>query len=450
MQTLFIMPEHPLLNFFDQLKIDNTYELFFPKREQGLVIIWLYEKIRNKTFPNGIFKEADIQQAFQEISLLSKEKIERNPWDHYNSHIMALQEFFLIYNEEDQTYKLRDFAEHICKKIYTILSNRFNPTIIEVTCMDLAAKLEAVANATDLQNWLDIHLDKSKFVLKEQIDFLQQQIDNTIQELRDKAKLKDCHLTDTLKQVEDDLDKIREQNKELRGAFRETKKIKNILLDHPFRSSTDETDEKTAEAIDYFEEIRISLDMVDSRIDRLQPKIRQFFNALNRPLFNTRVTKFLNFLLNHSTITGGQLAFPEPIGSFVSHIPTTSFTVVQRQTDLFPVRTSKSNTYPEDPQKRDKAFNAERVKLKQQNLAGVWISRIRDQKKYRQDIHLSKLFFRILKENQEDIQLALIVTYQIIKEFDKDENWQVEIHPEKMVSLPGHSFVIHEIWLKQK
>ena len=34
------MPEHPLLNFFDQLKIDNTYELFFPKKEQGLVIIW--------------------------------------------------------------------------------------------------------------------------------------------------------------------------------------------------------------------------------------------------------------------------------------------------------------------------------------------------------------------------------------------------------------------------
>ena len=52
------MPEHPLLNFFDQLKIDNTYELFFPKKEQGLVIIWLYEKIKNKTFPNGIFKEA--------------------------------------------------------------------------------------------------------------------------------------------------------------------------------------------------------------------------------------------------------------------------------------------------------------------------------------------------------------------------------------------------------
>lgn len=444
------MPERPLLNFFDQLKIDNTYELFFPKKEQGPVIIWLYDKIRNKTFPNGIFKEADIQQAFQEISLLSREKIERNPWDHYNSHIMALQEFFLIYNEEDQTYKLRDFAEHVCQKIYTILSKRFNPTIIEITCMDLAAKLENIGSPTDLENWLDIHLDKAKFVLKEQIDFLQQQIDTTIQALRDKAKLKDCSLTDTLKQVEEDLDKIRQQNKELRGAFRETKKIKNGLLDHPFRDSSDETDEKTAEAIDYFEEIRVSLDMVDSRIDRLQPKIKQFFNALNRPLFNTRVSKFLNFLLNRSSIQNNQLILPEPVHSFVTHIPTTTFTVIQRQTELFPVRTSKSNTYTEDPQKRDKAFNAERIKLKQQNLAGLWISRIRDQRKYRKDIHLSKLFFRILDENQEDIQLGLIVIYQLIKTFDKDENWRVEIHSGKLVSMPGHSFVIHDIWLKQK
>lgn len=139
---------------------------------------------------------------------------------------MALQEFFLIYNEEDQTYKLRDFAEHVCQKIYTILSKRFNPTIIEITCMDLVAKLNNISSPTDLQNWLDIHLDKSKFVLKEQIDFLQQQIDTTIQALRDKAKLKDYTLTDTLKQVEEDLDKIQQQNKELRGAFRETKKIK--------------------------------------------------------------------------------------------------------------------------------------------------------------------------------------------------------------------------------
>ena len=105
--------------------------------------------------------------------------------------------------------------------------------------------------------------------------------------------------------------------------------------------------------------------MVDSRIDRLQPKIKQFFNALNRPLFNTRVSKFLNFLLNRSSIQNNQLVLPEPVHPFVTHIPTTTFTVIQRQTELFPVHTSQSNTYTEDPQKRDiqcRAYKTETAK----------------------------------------------------------------------------------------
>ena len=59
------MPEHPLLNFFDQLKIDNTYELFFPKKEQGLVIIWLYEKIKTRLFPTGYSKRQIFSRLFR-------------------------------------------------------------------------------------------------------------------------------------------------------------------------------------------------------------------------------------------------------------------------------------------------------------------------------------------------------------------------------------------------
>ena len=42
-------------SIFDHIKIDNTYELFFPKKEQGLAIIWLYERVKNGYFDKGIF-----------------------------------------------------------------------------------------------------------------------------------------------------------------------------------------------------------------------------------------------------------------------------------------------------------------------------------------------------------------------------------------------------------
>ena len=51
--------------------------------------------------------------------------------------------------------------------------------------------------------------------------------------------------------------------------------------------------------------------MVDSRIDKIQPKIKQFFASLNRDIFNTKVEK-LYFLLEKSQITDKQIQFPIP------------------------------------------------------------------------------------------------------------------------------------------
>jgi hypothetical protein len=41
---------------FKQLKIEKTYELLFPRKEQGLAVIWLYERVKNGAFEHGIFK----------------------------------------------------------------------------------------------------------------------------------------------------------------------------------------------------------------------------------------------------------------------------------------------------------------------------------------------------------------------------------------------------------
>jgi hypothetical protein len=76
---------------FDHIKIDNTYELFFPKKEQGLAMIWLYERVISGYFDKGIFKEKDIRQAFDAVSSINREKRERNPWEYY-SFILLIAE----------------------------------------------------------------------------------------------------------------------------------------------------------------------------------------------------------------------------------------------------------------------------------------------------------------------------------------------------------------------
>ena len=115
-----------------------------------------------------------------------------------------------------------------------------------------------------------------------------------------------------LQEIEKQIDAIRQQNRELRAAFRETDLMNDILISHPVRDDSEEVDDLISEAISYFEGIHFRLAMVDSRIDKIQPKIKQFFASLNRDIFNTKVEKFLYFLLEKSQITDKQIQFPIP------------------------------------------------------------------------------------------------------------------------------------------
>lgn len=441
------MPFMEPLIFFDHLKLENTYELFFPRKEQGLVIIWLYERIKDGTFPKGVFKEKDIQKAFDEVSMISREKRERQPWEYYNSHIMALQEFFLLYDEEHQAYTLKDYASYICDKVFKMLSNRFNPTIIEITCTDLSDKLGTVANELDLLNWLTIYFDKARPFLKEQIDYLLQQIDNSVNELSEKAKLKSGSLLSALREIESQIDKIRQQNQELRGAFREIDKIKSILMTHPFRAKNSQIDENATEAIDYFDSIRIMLNMVDSRIDKIQPKIQQFFSSLNRQQFDTKVEKFLYFLLDGSYLASGELQLPVEKESFAICSSTQNFTIIERKGEMFPVIKNKRIEYVKDIQKEFDVHNLSRIKLSQQNYVTIWLERIKQETLLKTKIHLSMLFFQILEKHNGDLQLAVSIIYQAILIYDKHNNWGIVIDKERLVINEKCKFTIWDIWI---
>lgn len=436
-------------SIFDHIKIENTYELFFPKKEQGLAIIWLYERIKNGYFDKGVFKEKDIRQALDEVSLIGREKRERHPWEYYNSHIMALQEFFLLYDEEHQTYTLKEYATYLCDKVFKMLSVRFNPTIIEITCIGLYENLKDVSTEEDLSLWLDAHFDKAKLHLKEQIDYLNQQIDKSVTELSEKAKLKSDSLLNALRDIENKLDEIRKQNGELRGAFREIDRIKSILMLHPARENA-QIDESVSVAIDYFESVRILLNMVDSRIDKIQPKIQQFFASLNRHVFDTKVEKFLNYLLDKSQVISGELVFPIANESFVTRYPSSNFTIVEKRDELFAGKKNQPVIYVRDPEKEAAVHQHSRIALVRQNNINLWMEQIRRESLHVKEYHLSDVFFYILKAHNEDLHLAVNVIYQAIDFYDKHDKWQIEIDNQKIIQLENYNHTIWDIWMKRK
>ncbi len=440
---------YPLISIFDHIKIDNTYELFFPKKEQGLAIIWLYERVKNGYFIKGVFKEKDIQQAFDEVSLISREKRERFPWEYYNSQIMALQEFFLYYDEEHQTYAFKEYATYLCDKVLKIISDRFNPTVIEITCIDLYEKLKDITTVEDLSIWLEVHLDKAQLHLKEQIDYLNQQIDKSVSELSEKAKLKSDNLLSALRDIESKLDEIRNQNGELRGAFRVIDRIKTILLIHPAREDA-QIDERVSGAIDYFESIRTLLNMVDTRIDKIQPKIQQFFGSLNRRFFDTKVEKILMHLLSNSQVVSGEIIIPLIDESFMTRLPGTNFSIIENRDGLFHGKKNSPVTYTIDREKEAAAYQRSRIALLRQNNINIWLEKIRRESLHASEYHLSDVFFNILEAHDDDLHLAVSVIYQAIGIYDKHGKWRIQIDKGKMIQIDKHNYSIWDIWMKRK
>lgn len=437
-------------SLFEQLKIENTYDLLFPKKEKGLAVIWLYERVKNGEFENGIFKEKDIQRAFEAVSFIRNEPI-RSQWVTYNTYIMELQEFYLIYNDENQTYIFTDFGLQICDKVYRLISKRFNPTIIEITCAELHSKLESAITEEQIKNWLTIDLFKSRTLLLEQVDYLNQQIDRSVASLSEKAKRRKETLLVALQEIEEQIDMIRQQNKELRAAFRQIDRMNDILISHPVRDNSEEVDDLVSEAISYFEGIYLRLAMVDSRIDKIQPKIKQFFASLNRDIFNSKVEKFLYYLLEKSLVIDKQIEFPIPYNGTIQLADTSStFISVDRPDTLFPPVRKLRPEYAKDARKEQEAHRKGHVQMMHQIHIQWWLEFIRRKSLEMNTIHLPEIFFSILEKHDDDLQLAIQVIDQAVKKYKEDPHWEVLINTNNQINNPSSNHTISDIWMMQK
>lgn len=419
-------------NFLAEIRKENTYGLLYPEQKIGLAIILLYDKLVHKIFVNNAFKEKDIHEALDEVNPKAEKNDSRHPKEHYNSVISDLQEYFLRYDDENQLYTFKEYAYEFCKKSHEILRANFDPTRIEKICSDLRNKLEQSQSEPNIMDWFTISFDTFKPDLKQQIDFLDRQIDYSVADLRLKTTLSDSGIIELLKEIDERLDDIRKQNRELRAAFKEIETIKNHLETLAMQDSDREVGDKIYDALSFFKEMKYLLGLVDTRLDRIQPKIKQLFSTLNKPLFNTRIEKFLRLLLEKSKVeTIGikkHIVFPNSIPSFSFRSGITPFfTVFERKKDLFPPQRKKRPTYNENDDIKQLAFDLSGKKILQHDEISSWIEKIESNIKELGEIPFTPFFFQIVKEKNGDFDLAVHVAYRVIREFSKNPERKIKI-----------------------
>ena len=418
------MPSQPSVptnfNFLNEVGKEGNYLLLYPPPQAGLAILSLYQKVKTGVFLNGRFKEADIYSAFEAYKILiGEEEYERLPHIKFNNMISDLQVYFLRYDSEDQLYTFKDYGESFCRHAEEILMANFNPTQIEIICNNLRDGLANCKSNEELISWIDTYFNNFKPVMKLQVDQLERQVDQSVQEIRATTQIGNKSIIDVLKDIDLKLDLIRDQNTELRSAFREMKSI-NLLLDVYLNGIEDRMlFEKISMVKQFFPEVKYTLRLIDKRLDRIQPKLRQFFGMLNKPTFSVRIEKFLKYLFKHSTAENGKpIQLPAGIPIHGLWRETIDFPIVERKEDLFPAISKPRQVYVTDVEDQEKGTASAKQYLKNLDETQRYLDLILKEVSV-SPVLFSTWFFKIVEDKHGQIELATNVAYALIRHVER-------------------------------
>ncbi|RFS19427.1 hypothetical protein DVR12_22595 [Chitinophaga silvatica] len=404
--------EQFLFDFNKEVQKDSNFKALFPGDQSLRAMLWIYGKTITGAIPNDRFSEEVIFNAFQETN---HEVYQRVPASNFNAQISDLQKFYLRYDEDEQIYTFRDHGKSIFKTVETTLSGNFNPTEIEIICTKLKADLTACQTTEELEVWTRLHFPAFEPNMNTQVDSLDRYIHTTVSSIRVTAQLQSGNAIETLKDIDSQLEKLRQYNTELKAAFSSMKEINQELNKRIHSINDSSLLDKVERVRQFFPHVKYRLGLIDKRLDRLQPRLRQFFSALNKPLFNTQVEKFLHLLLTHSQVEGAQknVVFPLEIQAIRIFQPTPTFTYIQRKDDLFPPIPRKRIRTEHSPSIIQSIHKGLQEKIVLQRDIEKYVKIILNDCLIKQEVLLSNYFFLIIEETK-NVQLAVRVAHSLI------------------------------------
>lgn len=403
----------PIANF-DFIKIlneDRTYRLLFPVREVGMAILEIYEAIGNNLFEDKKFTEADLHLAFSKAHGVG----ERYPKEVYSAHIMDLQEYFLDYDQPSQKYFFKDYAFKFCEHAKATLIGAFNPTRIQNICSHLSKSLQAKETEEGLIFWLKEEFVKFEPDMREQVDFLDRQIANSIEQLKQRTLISQDNFIAVLIATDENLTLSQTHVKELRAAYSETKIIREVL--NRKHTGIEETGLLIRDVNLFFRYCNDRLNSIDRKLDRIQPKVKQLFTSLNKPIFNAKVERFISHLLDNSVVEYGDtqkfMSLPAGVENPVLRYKAPSFTILSPDKELFPAKPNERKQYVQN--KEAVRANTEKTLkvIKDADVARKWEDYILSEIQLKGRINLSEAFFTVAADT--DPSLAVTVLFNTIR-----------------------------------
>lgn len=420
-------------HFYHELKKDKYYEPLIPEKKSGLVIIYLYDQWKSGKYLSNSFTENAVKSAIELVASDLGKSYESTQHERFRIINRGLQEYFLFRNEATNLYHITQYGIEFCESIRNKLEPEFNPSVIEKILSDLISLLKASIAKNDFEYWYNHHFRNQKPYIKRQVETLLRLVEKAVQEFRASTKLDDEIFIETVRKVDASLDAVRKHSDELKDVFFDAEEIKSIILELSFDDSMELINQKEF-VRSFIEEINNDLSIINQRIEKIRPKLRQFISSINQRNFDRNTEQFLQFLLKNSTVSKesykNKIYFPtsiEIIELFKSEI---KFTIVEsdRLKDQSPVSVVQPKESKEKQKiQLEKVNNAFLIR----NRIRFWLTKLEKELREKGNINFTLYYFQILEEEQfYSKTISIKVASALFRKYSKLRNYKVSIKKE--------------------
>lgn len=408
----------------------DHYDKLIPGKKDGLILLSLYSKYKEKSF-----SEDDIIYFINRIYKDYSNDSNRENFERNNNIILRFQEAFLWRDKVSKTYHFKKYALDFCHNIENRLEENYNPAKIKRWFDELYNSLILnVEKNQDFNLWIEDHFDIRKPSLATQIEILDQQVNKSVFDFKTNIKSDSKDILEILKQIEFSLGIIKEQALELRNAFQISYDIDDKLTSILENKDSLNYLSNIKKVQEFHDKSRGHLEQVSGRIEKIKPRVREFIYNFNKKDFDRKTDKFINFLLQESTVKkfsgSKEIAFPLnifiPIFKDEKIIPKLTIVPLREFSPKLPIKVPERNINKKDR----KALLEKTLKWKyEKDRINYWAKLAFLNIDVEQSFEFSPFFFNVVKV--DGFNIAVKFAHKVLRESTKKyEKYKVSINKE--------------------
>lgn len=411
------MEEQNNFIFWEEINSDIIYNKLFPQSLEGRIILCLYDRINRKEISSS-FTHSDLESAIKTVK-------PNNVRDTQGTLNNKLQKYFLWHNRHNSTYSLKDHAIRFGELAQSTLIAHFEPAKIEKLCRNLRKELKKYIDENDFPYWKEFHLDKNRHEFHQQIEVLDEKLRILISEL-ELNRRNESNFIVSLELMIEKLSSIESEYQKLETAFSEIEIIRGFLYEYLQNDSHENLlKEKIQNAIDFFSNTESKLEGVNIRINKIQPVIQKQIAVYGRSGFASKTNRFIEYLLDNSVLSNQKIELPQNINRIPTSTSHIAFNALRPWND--PPQITPRKVHKTTKEQRKEAFSSEIAKIELQSLAIKLMQEFDIELIQKKEIYISEYYSKILDGGLGKFDLAILFSYLIIKKYDSDIKWTLEV-----------------------